>query len=144
MDGGPVPLWDIPVLAGAGALRSTTNDMLVFAAANLVRGEGPVFEALHLTQQLRVPDVAEGLSMALGWLINHRFPDRPILWHNGGTGGFHSFMGLDTIRHQGVVVLSNGTQSIDDIGFHLLDSRNPLSPPTSVGESPPGAGEEDG
>lgn len=31
----PVPLWDLPMLAGAGALRSTARDMLAFLAANL-------------------------------------------------------------------------------------------------------------
>src|SRR4029453_3090616 len=28
----PVPNWDLPTLAGAGALRSTVNDLLKFAA----------------------------------------------------------------------------------------------------------------
>ena len=31
----PVANWDLPTLAGAGALRSTANDMLTFLAANL-------------------------------------------------------------------------------------------------------------
>ena len=31
----PVPNWDLPTLAGAGALRSSTNDLLTFLAANL-------------------------------------------------------------------------------------------------------------
>lgn len=30
-----VPNWDIPTLAGAGALRSSANDLLIFLAANL-------------------------------------------------------------------------------------------------------------
>jgi CubicO group peptidase (beta-lactamase class C family) len=131
--GEPVPGWDIPTLAGAGALRSTGLDMILFAAANLVKEEGDVFEALHGTHRVRTPEVAQGLSMALGWLVNHRLPDRPILWHNGGTGGFHSFLGLDKEGHRAVVVLTNGTASIDDIGFHLLDSRSPLSPPEPMG-----------
>ena len=33
--GSAVPNWDLPTLAGAGALRSNVNDMLVFARANL-------------------------------------------------------------------------------------------------------------
>ncbi|MFH1763923.1 MAG: serine hydrolase domain-containing protein [Gemmatimonadota bacterium] len=127
--GQPVQNWDIPTFAGAGALRSTTYDMLLFAAANLVNGGTPISTVLHRTQEVRVPNVVNNLSMALGWLVNHRFPDRPIVWHNGGTGGFHSFIGLDNAGGRAVVVLTNGTQSIDDIGFHLLDSRHPLAPP---------------
>jgi CubicO group peptidase (beta-lactamase class C family) len=33
--GNPVANWDFPALAGMGGLRSTMNDMLAFAAANL-------------------------------------------------------------------------------------------------------------
>ena len=105
----PVPLWDFPTLPGAGALRSTANDMLLFLAANLSSDEGPIFDALRRTHEVRAPDVAPGLSMALGWLVNERNPDRPIIWHNGGTGGFHSFIGFDPSGGRAVVVLTNGT-----------------------------------
>jgi len=37
----PVPNWDLPTLAGAGALRSTVNDMLKFVAANLGLTKSP-------------------------------------------------------------------------------------------------------
>ncbi len=131
--GDPTPFWDIPTLAGAGALRSTADDMLLFLAANLTTDGPPVSVSLRRTHEIRLPDVAPGLSMALGWLVNVRFPDRPIVWHNGGTGGFHSFIGLDLAGRHAVVVLTNGTQSVDDIGFHLLDDRNPLSPPEPLG-----------
>ena len=33
--GEPVRHWDVPTLAGAGALRSTANDMLKYVSANL-------------------------------------------------------------------------------------------------------------
>jgi len=142
-DGQPVPSWDIPTLAGAGALRSTTADLLVFAEANLGPAPAPVHEALDATHRIRIPDIAPGLSMAMGWLVNQRFPERPIVWHNGGTGGFHSFLGLDESGHRAVVVLTNGTESIDDIGFHLLDPRNPLSPPDPGGSARSGTGRMD-
>jgi hypothetical protein len=48
------------------------------------------------------------------------------VWHNGGTGGFHSFCGFDPVSRTGVVVLANSTEDIDDIGFHLLDASLPL------------------
>lgn len=134
MNGQPVGNWDIPTLAGAGALRSTMYDMLLFAAANLTTTGSQISLLLQRTQVVRRQRVSNDLSMALGWLVSQRFPDRPIVWHNGGTGGFHSFIGLDRSKRHAVVILTNGTQSIDDIGFHLLDSRSPLSPPESLGE----------
>ena len=125
----PTPFWDFPTLTGAGGLQSTTNDMLLFLAANIVDTGPSICEVLSSTHEIRTPNIAANLSMALGWLVSQRFPDRPILWHNGGTGGFHSFIGMDHRGHRAVVVLTNGIQSIDDIGFHLLDDRSPLSPP---------------
>lgn len=137
-NGQPAGKWDIPTLAGAGALRSTMFDMLLFAAANLTTTGSAISILLQRTQVIRRQRVAADLSMALGWLVSQRFPDRPIVWHNGGTGGFHSFIGLDRSRKHAVVILTNGTQSIDDIGFHLLDSRSPLSPPEPLGGSSSG------
>ncbi len=49
------------------------------------------------------------------------------MWHNGGTGGYHSFIGFDQKRRKGVVVLSNSTNDIDDIGPHLLERQYPLA-----------------
>ena len=135
LTGQPVGNWDIPTLAGAGALRSTMYDMLLFAAANLTTTGSQISLLLQRTQVVRRQRVSNDLSMALGWLVSQRFPERPIVWHNGGTGGFHSFIGLDRSLRHAVVILTNGTQSIDDIGFHLLDSRSPLSPPEPLGDS---------
>ncbi len=51
--GRPVPGWDVPVLAGAGALRSSANDMLVFLAAQLGRATAPLSEAIEETHRVR-------------------------------------------------------------------------------------------
>ena len=49
-----------------------------------------------------------------------------ITWHNGGTGGYTTFIGFDELNGNGVVVLSNTATSVDDIGMHLLDTQRPL------------------
>jgi hypothetical protein len=56
---------------------------------------------------------------------------REIIWHNGGTGGFRSFVGYDRKNGVGVVALSNaGTAGgVDDVALHLLDKNVPLSQP---------------
>ncbi len=66
-----------------------------------------------------------GLEVGLGWHILKKF-DSEIVWHNGGTGGYHSFVGFNKAKRKGVVVLSNSTNDIDDIGRHLLESQYPL------------------
>ncbi|OCP34494.1 DUF3471 domain-containing protein [Ensifer sp. LC163] len=53
-----------------------------------------------------------------------------IVWHNGGTGGYRSFVGFRPATGVGVVVLSNTATEVgvDDIGVHLLDRERPLAP----------------
>jgi hypothetical protein len=44
-----------------------------------------------------------------------------VVWHNGGTGGYHSLMAFNREKRQGVVVLANtSSELIDRLGFDLL------------------------
>ncbi len=123
-----VPAWDLPTLAGAGALRSTITDMLTFAAANLGSDDGSLARAMAATHTPR-HRINPQLRIGLNWHIFRPF-DRDIVWHNGGTAGFVTFIGLDKARRMAVVVLSNSAaSSVDDIGFHVLDERVPLEAP---------------
>ena len=122
----PVANWDLPTLAGAGALRSTVNDMLKFVAANLGLVGTPLAPAMSKTHQVLHETGSQGLEVGLGWHILKRF-DTELIWHNGGTGGYHSFVGFVKRQRRGVVVLSNSTNDIDDIGRHLLERQYPLA-----------------
>ena len=115
-----VPNWDIPTFAGAGALRSTANDMLKFLAACMGEGDPRVVAALAEAQKPRRPTTRPNLEVGLGWHVMHR-GTIDVVWHNGGTGGYHSWTGFDAKRRRGVVVLSNSSSSIDDIGLHLVE-----------------------
>ena len=118
--------WDLPTLAGAGAIRSTTNDMLKFLDANLHPERGPLQRAMAFAQEERVP--AGNMGIGLNWLTAHAGPDK-IIWHNGGTGGYRTFIGFEPSRKTGVVVMTNSAgDGADDVGFHILDSRLPLVP----------------
>ena len=122
--------WDLPTLAGAGALRSTASDMLKFLAANLERPTRRVTKALALTQRAR-RDISGPMKIGLGWQILNPF-GRTIVWHNGGTGGYRAFIGFDQETQRAAVVLSNQSVSADDIGLHILEPRLPLTPPPKV------------
>jgi serine-type D-Ala-D-Ala carboxypeptidase/endopeptidase len=134
-----VPNWDLPTLAGAGALRSTADDMLTFLAAQLGQTRSPLAPAISAMLAVRRPTGNPSLGeIALGWLVTKRFDD-PIVWHNGGTGGYRSFVGFNSNTRIGVVALSNTSTptGVDDIGMHLLDSRIPLqTPPREHREKP--------
>jgi CubicO group peptidase (beta-lactamase class C family) len=126
----PVKNWDLPTLAGAGALRSTANDLLIFLAANLGYSKSPLAPAMAAMLKTRRPTGQSGLEVALGW---HIFTSngKEIIWHNGGTGGYRSFIGFDPKTRVGVVALSNTSTDVgvDDIARHLLDPSIPLPNP---------------
>lgn len=117
--------WDLPTLAGAGALRSTANDMLKFLAANLDSTLGPVARALARAHAAIRDTDQSTMRIGLAWLTVNPF-GTPVTWHNGGTGGYHTFIGFDPANNRGVVILANSSPSIDDIGLHMLDPRIPL------------------
>jgi serine-type D-Ala-D-Ala carboxypeptidase/endopeptidase len=119
----PVKNWDNPTLAGAGSLRSCVNDILSFLAANLSYTQSPLDHAMTAMLNTRRRTDVEGLEAALGW---HIFTSggREIVWHNGGTGGYRSFIGFDPKGRIGVVALSNTFTNVglDDIGRQILVS----------------------
>jgi serine-type D-Ala-D-Ala carboxypeptidase/endopeptidase len=87
--GRPTARWRQDALAGAGALNSTAADLARFLSASLhpeATGVRPAIEAIQ--------HPAEGRQTGLGWHI--RSPaGRPVLWHNGATGGFSAMLALD-------------------------------------------------
>ena len=124
----PVANSDLPApLAGAGALRGSANDMLTFLEAFLGYKESILAPAMKAMLEVRRP--AGQSEIGLGWHI-YSTDGSEIVWHNGKTGGFYSFVGYDPKARIGVVVISNATRSgVDDIGFHLLNPKLPLANP---------------
>jgi CubicO group peptidase (beta-lactamase class C family) len=119
--------WDIPTLAGGGALRSTVNEMLTFLAANLGYIKTPLAGAMADQIATRRPSDNSGFEVGYGWRIQNRFGST-IVWHGGATGGYRSYIGFDPHARVGVIVLSNVLMPlVDDIGPHLLNSKYPLS-----------------
>ena len=68
------------------------------------------------------------MGIGLNWISLHSGADT-IVWHNGGTGGYRSYLGLLPSRKTAVVVLTNsGGAGADDVGAHLLVPAVPLVP----------------
>ncbi|MBR0751612.1 ATP-dependent Clp protease adaptor ClpS [Bradyrhizobium jicamae] len=121
--GGAAKNWDLDAFAGAGALRSTANDMLRYLKANMGIGSSPLVAAMNLAQQPR-SDMAKAVRVGLAWITT----DKGIVSHNGGTGGYRGFLGFTADRKRGVIVLTNTTTDPDDLGFAALDADAPLAP----------------
>lgn len=116
-DGEPAANWDLPTLAGAGAVRSSAADMARFLRANLEPAGSPLAEALRMSHAPRF--VVEGdTSIGLGWHLDTR---AKTVWHNGQTGGYHSFAGFIPERRAGVIVLANSASDlVDAVGANVL------------------------
>jgi D-alanyl-D-alanine-carboxypeptidase/D-alanyl-D-alanine-endopeptidase len=116
-----VPHWDLPALAGAGALRSTVADLLLFLRLQLGEGDPALAHVAALTHAPRSRHRG-GLAVALGWMrLPLRGSEHEVLFHNGGTGGFRSFAGFVPDADAAVVVLSNSARSVDALGFRILE-----------------------
>jgi D-alanyl-D-alanine-carboxypeptidase/D-alanyl-D-alanine-endopeptidase len=118
--GRPVPHWDLPVLAGAGALRSTVADLLRFLRLQLGEGDPALASAATLTHAPRARH--RGMAVGLGWTrLPLRGTEHELLFHNGATGGFRSFAGIVPATGTAVVVLSNSARFVDPLGFRILE-----------------------
>lgn len=118
----PVANWDIPTLAGAGALRSTANDLLKFLEMSLGNKPSPLAQAMAMTVGERHPTERPRVEVALGWFLSTSYRDE-IAWKDGGTGGYASFIGFSTKSRRASILLSNTANygSNLKLGVHLIN-----------------------
>jgi D-alanyl-D-alanine-carboxypeptidase/D-alanyl-D-alanine-endopeptidase len=121
--GNPAKNWDFDVLAGTGAMRSTANDMLRYLKANMGIDPSLPADAMKLAQT-PLSEAFKTNHIGLAWMTSRT----GIIWHNGETGGYRSYIGFTADRRHGVVILSNTDMDLDDLGFATLNPRVPLSP----------------
>jgi CubicO group peptidase (beta-lactamase class C family) len=127
--GNPVTNWDFQVMAGAGAIRSTANDLLKYVSANLGLTKSnltPLMQKNHVIRHRDSPKPGDPDlgNTAMPWFDNGVYnpPGMELLGHAGGTGGYSAFIGFDKQNRRGVVVLANqqGRFSSGSIGWRIL------------------------
>ncbi len=117
--GKAAPSWDLGALEGAGAVRSTANDMLDFVAAHMHPSTGPLAKAAALVAKPQRPTDNERVKIGLAWQLESR-AGREIAWHNGMTGGYSAFAGFTADGERGIVVLTNISRDVSEIGIAAL------------------------
>ena len=118
--------WDLNVLVAAGGILSSVSDLSNFATAQfdasnevLALTRDPTYIGYHLNGAIT--------GVGLGWMIKES-AGRQWHWHNGGTGGYTSFMQIDVQNRNGVIILSNVSAfnskrvNIDSLGERLMGS----------------------
>ncbi len=112
MNGGLGKYWDwsgTDAYLSAGAVTSDISDMLMYAQLQL--DENNIFSDCHdslkkinaSTENYK----AMGIRMdeiGMSWIIDN---ENDIVWHNGGTGDYNSYLGFNPKTKTAVVILSN-------------------------------------
>jgi CubicO group peptidase (beta-lactamase class C family) len=133
-DGREVSHWDFDALAGCGALNSSANDLLRYAnlyfsttnsRPSLGGGEARdgsddngFGAAVDLATTVQFENRKDGDRLGLAWQIDD-INGTDIYFHDGGTGGFCSYLAFNKANRRAVVVLSNSTADVNAIGAAL-------------------------
>ena len=124
-------------MGGVGGVRSTLDDMVLYAKAQLGGAQGTIGEAIALAQE--PVETAADQAMAIQWLLMP-IGGRLVHVHDGGTGGFSSVVAVDVEGARAVVVLADtglaAMGGVNDIAGHLLDPNLPLAEPRLPVERP--------
>jgi CubicO group peptidase (beta-lactamase class C family) len=118
--GVPIFNWDLPTLAGAGALRSSLYDMLIYAEANLGLIKTNLAPAIEKTHYIKADAGSPNLDIAMAWHISN-MDSKEIIAHNGQTGGYYAYIGLNKKLKRGVVILTNSITRSSEIGKQIYN-----------------------
>jgi CubicO group peptidase (beta-lactamase class C family) len=105
--------WANEAVAPAGGVRASVTDLALLLGAMLDRTV-PGADAMD-----PVAPFAGRMRIGAGWLTGPLLR-RTVTWHNGGTGGFRSFVGIDRDHGVGVALVSASTRSVDRAAAQLL------------------------
>jgi D-alanyl-D-alanine-carboxypeptidase/D-alanyl-D-alanine-endopeptidase len=132
--------WNFPPhLSGVGGVRASLDDLVRYLEGHLGRGDAHVAALLARTHAPLDLGHAIATNQGMGW-IPLSLAGRTILVHDGGTGGFTSFVALDLDRRRASVALADTTLinlgGLADVALHLLDPVVPLGTPRTVAVPP--------
>jgi len=112
---------------GAGVLTSNMSDMMKFLELQIVGNNSELIQAIELTH-VKTADTDEGDSIGLGWMLNDLNDGQDVVWHNGGTIAYSSFIGFNKSTGKGVVILMNSRNMYHNgeitMGFEILRTLN--------------------
>jgi len=105
-------------MAPAGGLYSSTREMAKFLQACLGLRATPLSAVLAEAEKPLFPLGKQQGFVGFAWHLTAG--KVPVVWHNGGTGGYRSFIGYQPTKKRGIAVLANSSRSVDMLGMQLL------------------------
>lgn len=114
------------VFQGAGFIKSSLKDMIIYLKVNMGMIETPIYEAIALTHQIRFdvgivtyddrPNEVYNLEIGLGWHRHRTSNGLTYFWHGGKTNGYSAYIGFNEVGLTGVVILCNSAD-VDIVSF---------------------------
>jgi serine-type D-Ala-D-Ala carboxypeptidase/endopeptidase len=109
LNGDPVP----PVATsgeslGAGAFRSTIQDLALYLAENIDPGTTKLASVLELTQQKQAIGANANFVAGLGWNISSPGTPRESISKDGSTDGYDAYIAFSRPSHTGFAVACDG------------------------------------
>jgi serine-type D-Ala-D-Ala carboxypeptidase/endopeptidase len=118
--------WEFKAMAGAGALRSTVSDMLIFSRAMMAGSAGPLGPA---SQRMREP-LGRFQNSQIGYALFIRGPEHKRSYmHDGLTGGYRAQWIISPSTQEAVIALASNAHSPTARMQNLLMAG--LYPPTA-------------
>jgi CubicO group peptidase (beta-lactamase class C family) len=108
-----------------GGIKSSSSDLATYLTYQTKHNQ---FFSEGYSKQDIIINPNDAIFCRNGWLLFKR-ENQEIIWHNGISGGFNSFIGYNIQTRTGIVVLSNSQSSIMDIGLHYLSKSFELEKP---------------
>ena len=129
-NGAPAPNWYHDVLMPQGGLRSTMQDLLTFAEANIAAGRGeddsPLGQAMRLArtpvrtaERFFNPLDKGDVTQQLAWRGLEKHPRASE--HGGVTLFYQSGLGVDDETKTGVVMLTSSHDNMGDVIAAMVD-----------------------
>ena len=109
--------WHFDVLAPCGTLKSTVNDLLTYAKAEMTPADTKLSKAMQLTHQVTFTRL--DMKLGLAWHIIV-IDNVAYYFHNGSTYGCSSFLVFNPEKKLAAVVLSNCGASVDALGADIV------------------------
>jgi len=112
-----VSSWEFMSLVAAGGMRSSVDDLLLYAKEQGTEGHSTIQKAINVTHQQTFQHGEN--RVGLGWHIVADNGNK-YLAHTGQTGGYWCMMLINQSTGNSIVVLTNSTLEIAQIPFLLI------------------------
>jgi CubicO group peptidase (beta-lactamase class C family) len=124
-EGSSVPAWKHQnITVGAGGILSSTYDMSLFLRTQIGLRESDLRRTIEKTHIPFVVNDEHEVKHGFGWIVDQSETGHEVLWHNGGTGGFKSFIGFNKEESIGVIALANAKVDVDKTGIWFLTGKS--------------------